>query len=70
MALPRHKKIIGYDGPTGAYTAVNGRLLPITDPGAHIALTDAALLTGLGASQKAAEFAEIAENHGAIRSSR
>jgi hypothetical protein len=66
MALKRHSKIIGYDGPTGAYAAANGRIVPLTDPGAHIALTDAALLTSLGVSPKAQEYSEIAENHGAV----
>jgi hypothetical protein len=67
MALKQHKTIIGYDGPTGAYAAVNGRIVPLTDPGAHVALTDAALLTSLGVSPKAQEYSEISESHGAVR---
>jgi len=59
------KKIIGYDGPTGAYVVTDGKVVPLTDPAGLIALTDSALLTGLGASDKAAEYAEIAQAHGA-----
>jgi hypothetical protein len=62
----KQKKIIGYSGPTGAYVAVDGRIVPLTDAGGFIALTDSALLAGLGASDKAAEYAEIAGNHGAV----
>ena len=70
MAIKRHKTIKGYDGPTGAYAAVEGRIVPLTDPGAHIGLADAALLTSLGVSPKAEEYAEIAKNHGAVRPAR
>jgi hypothetical protein len=70
MAVKRHKEILGYDGPTGAYAAVDGRIVPLTDPGAHIALTDAALLTSLGVSPKAEEYSELAEGHGAVRPTR
>lgn len=70
MALKRHNKIQGYSGPTGAYAAVDGQIVPLTDPGAHIALTDTALLTGLGLSPKAEEYAEIAKSHGAVRPAR
>jgi hypothetical protein len=62
------KKIIGYDGPTGAYVVTDGRITPLTDPAGFVALTDSALLTALGASEKAAEYAEIAQGHGAVAS--
>jgi hypothetical protein len=62
----KQKKITGYNGPTGAYIAMAGRIVPLTDAGGFIALTDSALLAGLGASEKAAEYAEIAGNHGAV----
>ena len=64
--MPKHKNIVGYDGPTGAYVAVEGKIVSLTDAGDFIALTDSALLTGLGSSEKAAEYAEIAGNHGAV----
>jgi hypothetical protein len=67
--IRQHKKINGYDGPTGAYAAVGNQILPLTDPGALLALTDSALLTGLGLSPKAAEYAEIADGHGAVKPS-
>lgn len=61
------KKIHGYDGPTGPYVALRGQTLPLTDPAAIIALTDSALLTGLGYSDKAAQYTtDIAAGHGAI----
>jgi hypothetical protein len=62
----KQKTIIGYNGPTGAYIALNGKIVPLTDAGGFIALTDSALLTGLGASSKAAEYADIAGSHGAV----
>jgi hypothetical protein len=60
--MPRKKKIHGYDGPTGAYAVVGGRTVSLaTDPAGLLALTDAALLTGLGFSEKAAEYRDLAE---------
>jgi hypothetical protein len=60
--MPPTKKIIGYNGPTGAYAVVQGRIVGLsTDPEGLLALTDSALLTGLGFSDKAAEYRELAE---------
>jgi hypothetical protein len=66
MTFPQHKKIKGYSGPTGPYAVVRGRLGPLTDPQALIGLTDAALLAGLGLTDKAREYADIAAGHGAV----
>ena len=38
------------------YAVVDGEFLPLSDPRALVALTDSALLTGLGYSEKAAEY--------------
>ena len=62
------KKIRDYNGPTGAYAVLDSRIVSMTSPGGFIALTDAALLTGLGSSDKAAEYADIAQAHGAVTS--
>jgi hypothetical protein len=58
----KHKKINGYDGPKGAYVATNGQFLPLNDPQALVALTDSALLTSLGYSDKAAKYQELAQS--------
>jgi hypothetical protein len=59
--MPKQRKIIGYDGPSGAYAVVAGAFLPLSDPRALVALTDSALLTGLGYSEKAAEYQKLIE---------
>jgi hypothetical protein len=59
--MPKQRKIIGYDGPSGAYAVVDGEFLPLSDPQALVALTDSALLTGLGYSKKAAEYQELVQ---------
>lgn len=67
MLQPKH--ITDYDGPTGAYVVMGGAIVALTDPAGLIALTDSALLTGLGYSEKAAQYAaEIASGHGAVAS--
>lgn len=48
-----------YNGPVGLYAAVNGELRPLSDPRALLALTDSALLTGLGYSDKAAAYERV-----------
>jgi len=51
------KKIHGYDGPSGAYAVIDGRILPLAgDPVGLVSLADSAMLTGLGFTAKAAEF--------------
>lgn len=59
--MPKQQKIIGYDGPSGAYAVVDGEFLPLSDPRALVALTDSALLAGLGYSEKAAEYQKLIE---------
>ncbi|HEY2282006.1 MAG TPA: hypothetical protein VGH60_00460 [Solirubrobacteraceae bacterium] len=59
--MPKQQKIIGYDGPSGAYVATDGKFLPLSDPQAIVALTDSALLTSLGYSEKAAEYQTLIE---------
>lgn len=59
--MPKQRKIIGYDGPSGAYAVVDGKFLPLSDPRALVALTDSALLAGLGYSDKAAEYQKLIE---------
>jgi hypothetical protein len=58
--MSKHKQINGYAGPTGPYAIFRGRILPLADPSALIVLTDAALLTSLGDSDKAREYAGLA----------
>lgn len=60
-AMPEQQKIIGYDGPRGAHVATDGKFLPLSDPRALVALTDSALLAGLGYSEKAAEYQKLIE---------
>ncbi len=62
MPKPKHPKIIGYDGPSGAYVVAGNRTLPLSDPDAMVALVDSALLTGLGYSEKAAKYQELARS--------
>jgi hypothetical protein len=59
--MPKQRKIIGYDGPRGLYAAVGGEFLPLSDPRALVALADSALLTGLGYSEKAAEYQKLVQ---------
>jgi hypothetical protein len=59
--MPKQRKIIGYDGPSGAYAVVDGEFLPLSDPQALVALTDSALLTSLGYSEKAAEYQKLTQ---------
>lgn len=67
MAAPQHKRIQGYEGPTGAYAVVGQDIVPLYDPEAIIALTDGALLASLGMSPKAAEYEQIAQDHGTVK---
>jgi len=60
--MPKQQKIIGYNGPSGAYVATDGKFLPLSDPQAIVALIDSALLTGLGYSKKAAEYQKLMEH--------
>lgn len=64
--MPRtmRPEIIGYTGPSGAYVVAGGRTMPLSDPGAMVALVDSAMLTGLGYSEKAAEYQELARSRG------
>ena len=41
--------------------ATDGKFLPLSDPQAIVALTDSALLTSLGYSEKAAEYQKLIE---------
>jgi hypothetical protein len=59
--MPEQQKIIGYDGPSGAYAVVDGEFLPLSDPRALVALTDSALLTSLGYSDEAAKYQKLAQ---------
>ena len=54
--MPKQRKIKGYDGPSGEYAVVDGKFVPLSDPRALVALTDSALLTGLGYSDEAAKY--------------
>jgi hypothetical protein len=63
------KNIVGYEGPTGAYVVARGEVVSLTNPAGILALTDAALLTALGGSEKAAEYSDLAESHGAVAAS-
>lgn len=57
---PKNKTIHGYDGPTGAYVAAGGKIMSlVATPGGITALTNSALLTALGASPHAEDFAAL-----------
>jgi hypothetical protein len=58
--MPKQRKIKGYNGPSGAYVATDGKFLPLSEPQALVALTDSALLTGLGYSHEAAKYQKLA----------
>lgn len=57
--MPKQRKIIGYDGPNGAYVVVDGKFMPLSEPQALVPLTDSALLTSLGCSDKAVEYQKL-----------
>jgi len=57
----KQRKINGYDGPSGAHVATEGRFLPLSEPQALVALTDSALLTSLGYSDEAAKYQKLAQ---------
>ena len=57
--MSKQRKIIGYDGPSGAYVVADGKFMPLNEPEALVALIDSALLTGLGYSDKAAEYQKL-----------
>jgi hypothetical protein len=59
MAMAKQPKIIGYNGPSGAYVVAGGRTMPLSDPRAMVALVDSALLTGLGYSEQAAKYQKL-----------
>jgi len=59
--MPKQRKINGYDGPSGAYVATEGKFLPLSEPQALVALTDSALLTSLGYSDEAAKYRKLIE---------
>jgi hypothetical protein len=61
-AMHKPKKIIGYEGPSGAYAVVGGQVKPLSEPSALVALTDAALLTSLGYSERAAQYQGLAQS--------
>lgn len=42
-SCPCHRRIKGYDGPTGLYCVVGGRVVPLSDPKALDALGRSAL---------------------------
>lgn len=60
--MPKQRKIIGYDGPGSSHVVSDGKFVPLDEPRALIALTDSALLTGLGYSEKAAEYQKLVEH--------
>ena len=60
--MRKPKKIIGYDGPSGAYVVVDGQIKPLSDPSALVALADAALLTNLGYSERAAQYQRLIQS--------
>lgn len=54
-------KFIDYDGPSGAFVATERGILPLDDPRAMAAVMDSGMLVGLGYSERAAEYAELAK---------
>lgn len=62
MPTTKQPKIIDYSGPSGAYVVTDGRTISLSDPSAMVALVDSALLTGLGYSEKAAEYQKLASS--------
>ncbi len=63
MPASKQPKIIDYNGPTGAYVVADGHAMSLSDPNAMVALVDSTLLTGLGYSEKAAEYQKLANGH-------
>jgi hypothetical protein len=59
--MSKQRKIIGYDGPGSGHVVTGGKFTPLDEPQALVALTDSALLTGLGYSEKAAEYQKLIE---------
>ena len=60
--MPKQRKIIGYDRPSGGpHVVVDEGFVPLSEPRALVALTDSALLTGLGYSDKAVEYQKLIE---------
>ena len=66
--MSKQRKIIGYDGPSDAYVVAHGKFMPLNEPEAVVALIDSALLTGLGYSDKAAEYQKLIQRSTAARS--
>jgi hypothetical protein len=60
--MAEQRTIVGYDGPSGAYVIADDHTMPLSDPRAMTALVDSALLTGLGYSEKAAEYQKLAQS--------
>jgi hypothetical protein len=60
--MRKPKEIIGYEGPSGAYVVVDEQVKPLSEPSALVALTDAALLTSLGYSERAAQYQRLAQS--------
>ncbi len=67
---PRQRKIVGYDGPRGAYVVTDGKILPLSEPAAIVALVDSALLTSLGYSEKAVEYQRLVQSRKKLVSAR
>lgn len=59
--MSKQRKIIGYDGPGSGHVVAGGKFMPLDEPQALVALADSALLTGLGYSEKAAEYQKLIE---------
>lgn len=59
--MSKQRKIIGYDGPGSGHVVADGKFIPLDEPQALVALTDSALLTSLGYSEKAAEYQKLIE---------
>jgi hypothetical protein len=60
--MRKPKEIIGYEGPSGAYVIAGGQVEPLSEPSALVALTDAALLTSLGYSERAGQYQRLAQS--------
>ncbi len=62
--MRKPKEIVGYAGPSGAYVVTDGQIKPLSDHSALVALVDAALLTSLGYSERAAQYQRLARSRG------
>jgi len=60
--MSKQRKIIGYDGPGSGHVVAGDKIMPLDAPQALVALTDSALLTGLGYSEKAATYQKLIEH--------